>query len=107
MRGSASSARANEISWRCPWLILPPPLAERRVVPLRQGDDEIVRVGRARRRLDRLARCPQLPVADILRDRATEEERLLQHDRDLLAQAGARHLAHVVPVDPHRAAVTS
>jgi len=46
-------------------------------------------------------------VGDVVAHRAREQQRLLQHDADLRAQAGQGHLAHVVAVDEHRAWVTS
>ncbi len=56
MRGSASTARAKASSWRWPWLSVAAALAERGVVALGQRGDEVVRVDRARGRLDLLAR---------------------------------------------------
>ena len=37
--------------------------------------------------------------ADVVHDRVAEQEGVLQHDADLPAQAGARHIAHVEAVD--------
>ena len=79
-------------------------LAELGVVALRQAGDEVVRPDRPRRgaRPPRGWRRPGA-VADVLEDRAGEEERLLQHHGDLLAERLLRHVAHVVPADQHLA----
>jgi len=45
------------------------------------------------------------PIADVVHHRVAEQEGILQHDPDLAAQAVGRHVAHVVAVDQHRAAV--
>ena len=41
------------------------------------------------------------PEADVVGDRAAEQERLLRHDAHLRAQRPRRHLAQVVAVDEH------
>jgi hypothetical protein len=41
-------------------------------------------------------------VGDVIRDRTGEQDRLLQHHRDLLAQAAGLDPADVSPVDPDR-----
>ena len=100
-----SSARA--IASRCRW---PPDsrwpaLADHRLVAVRQRDDELVRVGGARRRLDLLragAPCDD-SVRDVVGDRVVEQHRLLRHDADLPPQRGERHVAHVDAVDEDRA----
>ena len=43
-------------------------------------------------------------VADVVHHRVGEQERILQHDADLRAQAGSGHIAHIDAVDRHRAA---
>ena len=73
------------------------------VVALRQPRDELVRVRRARRLLDLLVGGVEPPVAQVVGDRAREEHRILQHDRDLLAQRSHAVLPHVDAVDRHAA----
>ena len=46
----------------------------------------------------------QLAVADVVHDGAGEDEAVLHHDAHLLAQRAQLHVAHVVPVQQHRAA---
>ena len=53
---------------------------------LRQRHDEIVGVGSARRRTDRLHGRVGRAVPDRVGDRSLEQRRLLRHDRDLAAQ---------------------
>src|ERR687885_2054719 len=83
-------------------------LAKNRVVPVRQLRDEVMGLGGAGGSLDLLARCRLLvarpAVADVLRDRAGEQERFLQYRGDVRAQAPPRDLAHVAPIHPYRSA---
>src|SRR6266853_3712090 len=56
------------------------------VVALREVRDELVRMGRARGLFD-LFRCGvEPPVAQVVGDRALEQDRVLQDDRDLFPQ---------------------
>ena len=65
-----------------------PPLTDRRLVPLRESGDEVVRLGSLRRRDDLLHRRLRLAEGDVLADGAGEEERILEDDADLSAQRG-------------------
>ena len=105
MRGSASSARAIEISWRSPAESpLPPsrtsccsPSSKRRAIrstPTALRDVCDLLVGRL-----------GLREADVVGDRAGEEERILQHDAELAAVRAQLELAQVVAVDADRALV--
>ena len=81
-------------------------LADHRVVALRAAP----RCGRgspprAPRASSSSSRGVGLGVAQVLADRRVEEVRLLRHHADHLAQALQRHVAHVVAVDRHGAAV--
>ena len=78
-------------------------LLHHRVVPVGQFHDELVRVHGLRRRLDFLVGGVELAVADVLAHVAGEDERVLQHDAHLPAQAFQRDGTHVVAVDRHRA----
>ena len=82
MRGSASSARAIEISWRSP--------AERPAPPSRTGVQALVEAprdpldaDRARDVLHLGLRRLRMGEADVVGDRAGEQERVLQHDAEL------------------------
>src|SRR5438445_615849 len=78
-------------------------LAEARLHPLGHPADELGRVRGARRILDvRVARV-EAAVADVLADGVAEEDRLLRHDGDLLAQGTHRDLADVSTIDAHAA----
>ena len=79
-------------------------LADDGVVALRQRVDELVGAGGASRRPDLLERRVGAPVGDVVADRGREQERLVEHDADLGAQAVEREVAHVVAVDLDRAA---
>ena len=99
MRGSASSARAIEISCRSPAERPAPPSrttwsspssnrAVTRSTPIAcaAADDLLVgRLGAAE--------------ADVVGDRAAEEERVLQHDAELAAVRAQLHVAEVGAVD--------
>ena len=45
-------------------------------------------------------------IADIVQRRAVEHRGFLRDHADLAAQAFLRHVAHILPVDPHRAFFT-
>ena len=74
--------------------------AEVGVVAQRQRADELVRRRRARGRHDVRARGVG-GVGDVVVHRAAEQHRVLEHDRDLLAQPRERAVARVAPVDQH------
>eukprot|EP00958_Prasinococcus_capsulatus_P018496 scaffold2162_cov398-Prasinococcus_capsulatus_cf.AAC.25 len=76
-------------------------LSHRRVVPSGQPRDEVVRVGRARRRLDLRLRGVGLAVADVVGDAAAEQHGLLAHQPDLRAQPLDVELLQAVPVQQH------
>ncbi len=79
------------------------PLAKLRLVAIRQGRDEAVGAHRPRSGLDLRLGGAVAAVGDVGGDSAGEEERLLEHRRDLPPQALAGHLPHVLAVDPDRA----
>ncbi len=101
MRGSASSARAIEISWRSPAEVAGSALAhhvvEAAVQPRRDPVDTDRRRGVAHLLVGRVR--PR--EADVVGDRAREQERILQHHAQLPAVAAQLHVAHVDAVDPH------
>ena len=74
------------------------------VISFRQSRDELVRVRRARGFLDLLRRRVEATVAQVVGDRSGEQDRILQHDRDLLAQRADAVLADVDAVDRQAAA---
>jgi hypothetical protein len=53
--------------------------------------------------LDLLVGGIQTAEPDVLLDRAVEQERVLQDDPHLPAEAGLGHRPEVDPIDPHRA----
>ena len=63
MRGSASSARANATSWRCPSDEPRAALAELRLVAVLEPQDELVRADGLRRVDDLVRRAPGVPKA--------------------------------------------
>ena len=63
-------------------------IADRRVVALRQVENELFGVRFARRHLDLGPRRVEPAVTDIFADRSAEQQRLLRHDRDRAAQRG-------------------
>jgi hypothetical protein len=67
------------------------------VVPARHRGDEPVGVRVPGGLLDLLVGRVQPTEPDVLADRRGEQHRLLEHDRDLLAQAGDGHLRGVTP----------
>jgi hypothetical protein len=83
MRGSISSARAMRDALALAARQALAALADQRVVAQRQAQDELVRVGGARRGDDLLARGVGLAVGDVLGDGAEEQEGLLQHQADV------------------------
>ena len=77
------------------------PLPHHRVVSVRQGDDEVVDVGRPGGRLDLLLTGVRFGVAQVGGDGVVEEERLLGYDPHRLLQRLQSGVQHVHPVDPH------
>ena len=90
----------------------PPPLAPRqrhsaladhRAVPVRHVDDEVVRV-RELGGPDRVfGRRIGAAIGDVFPDGAAEQQRILQHEADLITQRLQGELAHVDAVELHRA----
>src|SRR6266700_2337776 len=62
-------------------------LADQRVVPLRQVLDKFARIGCSRHCFDLSLGRRQSPVDNIFANSSTEEDRLLEHDADLVAPA--------------------
>ncbi len=78
-------------------------LLHRRVIAVFQRHDELVRAHRFSR-IDHLrVRGVQPPEQDVLRHRPVEQERVLQHDPHLAAQAGLGHRPQVVAVHAYAA----
>ena len=75
--------------------------AEFGVVALGEGLDELVRRGRLGG-LDDVVWGGVRAVGDVLADRAGEEDRVLQDDRDLVAQPGCRAVAEVAAIECDR-----
>jgi len=77
-------------------------LGDHGLVALRQPLDELVRVHEPRRGADLLIADRCLVQAEVRRDRAREDERVLQHDADVAAHVGLAHVAdvHAVEEDP-------
>ena len=86
MRGSASTARAIAMRWRCPPLKREPVLTDDGVVPVRQRIDEVGRTGEAGRALDHFHRGLGVGERDVLAHGVGEEERVFEHDPDRAAQ---------------------
>src|SRR5207245_10906439 len=83
-------------------------LANCGVVAVRESGYEIVRVGRRSRRFDLRATRGRARVTDVLRDAGGEQDRLLQHDRKLVAHVREPVLAQIDPVQfdlPYRGIV--
>ena len=105
MRGSARSARAIEISWRSP--------AERPAPPSRTTwSSPCSSLAATRSTPTAAAVCPHLLVggvglreADVVGDRAAEEERILEDDAELAPVADELDVAQVGAVDADRALV--
>ena len=74
-------------------------LADHGLVAVRQGLDELVRLGRARRLLDLLVGRVGRAEGDVLADGRGEEERILRDHADLSPERPAGHVAHVDAVD--------
>ena len=72
------------------------------LVALIQLGDEPVRADGLGGLGDVLVSGIQPTVADVVSDRALEQERLLEHGPNLAMQAGLGYVAHVVPIDADR-----
>src|SRR5438067_2304835 len=79
------------------------PFADLAVVTVRQRRDEVVRVGGLRRTLDLLHARFETPVSDVLPNRAGEEDRLLDHQRDVVAECAHGEMAQIVAIECHAA----
>ncbi len=79
----------------------PAALADAGVVPVRQQGDEPVGVRGDGGRPDGLLGGLGPAVGDVVADRAVDEQRLLEHDGDVAAQAGPGQVAQVVAVEQH------
>jgi hypothetical protein len=78
-------------------------LADDGGIALRQPGDEAVDVGGPRGRLDVGLAGVRPAHADVVLDRAVEEEGVLADDRDHRADLVERELPQVLPAQPHRA----
>ena len=74
-------------------------LADRGVVAVRQRDDEVVRARRFRGGHDVGLAGVRARVRDVLGDARREQHRLLEHDRELVAQIGQPVLAKIDAVE--------
>ncbi|MFO1080005.1 MAG: hypothetical protein U1E23_05175 [Reyranellaceae bacterium] len=80
-------------------------LADHRGIALRQAFDEVVDVGRARRRHEIVVTGVGAPEPDVVLDRAVEQERVLVDHGDQRADLRERQGAQVVAAQPHAALV--
>src|SRR6185437_8054644 len=76
-------------------------------IALRQALDELLRAGEPRRAHRVLETKAWPPGEDIVLDRAAEQEILLQHDAEALAQMAQIDLAQIRPVDLDRPRILS
>ena len=83
--GSATAARAMEISWRCPGKA-GAVSGQHGVVTVRQSGDEAVRVGQLCSRNTLFIGCIQTSVTDILQHSSGKEVDLLQYHAERTAQ---------------------
>src|SRR5205807_9156036 len=81
------------------------PLTDLGRVPPGQIDDEVVRAREARRTLDPLHGRIRFGERDVRSDGIAEEERVLEHQADGMAQLVERQLAYVAAVDGDPAGV--
>ena len=73
-------------------------LAHDGLVSIGERLDEVVRVRGPRRGHELLRSCLRACVEDVLRDRGREQDRFLQHDRELTAQVAEPVVANVDPI---------
>ena len=90
--------------WRCPPETLAPPWATWRLEPLGHLLDELAALGDLEVVPQPLLGRLVVAVAQVVRHRAAEEERLLRHEADPAPQVLLRELADVHPVHEHGAA---
>ena len=97
------NARAMQSRWRSP----PDRRTPRSPIcvsyPSGKVRDEFVRVGGGCGRDDLVRRGVEAAVADVVGDRAREQQRLLRHDADVVAERLERERADVAAVDEARA----
>ena len=74
-------------------------LAEHGIVALRQVDDEIMGADRLGGFQHPIHGRIHRPVSDVFQHRAGEQERLLQHHRDIVAEGVLRDIANVLAAD--------
>ena len=74
------------------------PLADKAVVPLRHLPDELVGLRAARRFNDFFFRRIRLAIGDVFANRSREQQRVLQHDRDLCPQSFLSDLANFAAI---------
>ena len=74
------------------------PLADKAVVPLRHLPDELVGLRAACRFNDFFFRRIRLAIGDIFANRSREQQRVLQHDRDLCPQSFLSDLANFAAI---------
>ena len=73
------------------------------VVAVRHRHDILMNIGSLRGFLNLCHRSVRRSVADVLGDRAVEEERILQHRRDLASEALDRDVVDIMAVDQNAA----
>ena len=78
-------------------------LADDRVVASREAEDALVDLRGARRRLDLGLGRVGLRVGEVLADGRVEQVGLLGDHPDRIGEGAERDVAHVLPVEPHRA----
>ena len=88
IRGSASSARANATSWRCPSDRRDAALAELRLVAVLEALDELVGADGSRGSHDLFPLRLRAAEGDVVGDRACEEEAFLRDDAELAPERG-------------------
>ena len=105
IRGSASRARAIEISWRSPADSPAPPSRTVCAEPGLEAARDPVDADGLRDVGDHLVGRLRPREADVVGDRAREQERVLEHHAELAPVRAQLELAQVVTVDPDRAVV--
>ena len=104
IRGSARSARAIEISWRSP-AEARAALADDVIEPVLEPRGDAVDADGGGGRPHLLVGGVRLREADVVGDRAAEEERILEDDAELAPVADELDVAEIRPVDANRALV--
>ena len=103
IRGSARSARAIEMSCRSPAERPEPPSRTTWSRPSVEAGRDPVDADRVRRGRDLLVGRLGPPEADVVGDRAAEQERVLEDDAELPADRAQLHVAQIGAVDAHGA----